>query len=83
MEKESEQQEQTKKIRNNKNEMETETEREWLAPRSGMLSMELLGTVCRTIFCPSILNKQAESPLRTISNHSILCWLCIKTSELA
>lgn len=69
MEKELEQQEQTKEIRNNKN--ERQTEREWLAWRSGSLSMELLGTVCLTVFCPSILNKQVERILRTIRNHSI------------
>lgn len=78
-----EQQEQTKEIRNNENEREMEGE--WLALRSGMLSVELQGTVCPLVFYLSILNKQAETPLRTISFQdgciSIACF-CFLYSEL-
>lgn len=69
MEKKMEQQEQTKEIRNNENKREMDGE--WLASRSGMLSVELQGTVCPPVFCLFILNKQAESLLRTISNHGL------------
>lgn len=69
MEKEMEQQEQTKEIRNNVNEREVEIE--WLALRSGKLSVELQGTVCTPVLSPSILNKQTESLLKTISSHSL------------
>ena len=40
--------------------------------KSGTLSVELQGEqFVHQSFCPSILNKQAESLLRTISNRSL------------
>lgn len=62
------QQEQTNEIRNNEHEREMESE--WLALRSGMQSVELQG-LSIGFFCLSILNKQAESLLRAISNRSL------------
>lgn len=68
-----EQQEKTKEIRNNEN--ERQMEREWLALRSGMLSVELQGTVCPPVFWMSILNKHAKSLLKAKTLLTTACTL--------